>query len=73
MESYATILSGDETLAAEIFYSPVSLRYIVRLVDNEARKDAGIDAIVGTVNVGTFDLAVRHANAFVTGTPVVLP
>lgn len=67
-----TILSGDETLAAEITETPEST-YTVRLIDAETRRDAGIDAIVSTFYGLNIDLAVRHANAWVTQTLVVLP
>lgn len=67
-----TILSGDESLAAEITETPGGT-YVVRLIDNEARVDAGIPGIVNALYGLDIDRAVRHANAWVTQTPVVLP
>lgn len=64
-----TILSGDEALAAEITETP-SGSYTVRLIDEATRRDAGIDAVVDTLYGLDIDLAVRHANAWVTQTPL---
>ena len=71
MEHYATILNGPETLAADILTNPARDRYIVRYIDKETRRDAGIDAVVGEHYTGDVDDAIRHANAWVTQTPVV--
>ena len=70
MKLYMRILSGDETLAAEIYRSPAGTRFLVRMIDEETRRDAGIDALVGTKLVDDVDTAIRHANAWVTQTPV---
>jgi hypothetical protein len=67
---YATILSGDESLAADIFKAPGAERYTVHYVDNDARRDTGIPAIVGLIyGVTSADHAFRYANAWVTQSP----
>jgi len=66
-----TILSGDETLAAEITETSADV-YTVRLIDAEARRDAGESAgdfVLGTFPGLNIDNAVRRANAWVTQTP----
>jgi hypothetical protein len=69
------ICSGDESLAAEITETPQGT-YTVRLIDAEARREAGESAgdfVLDSLYGLDIDLAVRHANAWVTQTPVVLP
>lgn len=67
---YLTILSGDETLAADIHRNPADPeRFIVRCIDEECRRDAGIDAVVQTHYDVDIDRAIRLANAWVTQTP----
>lgn len=67
MRHYATILNGPETLAADILTD--GTYFVVRCIDEETRRDAGIDAVVGThVGVPDADTAIRLANAWVTQT-----
>lgn len=69
MQHYATILSGDETLAADILASSDRDVFTVRCIDEETRRDAGIDAVVCVhVGVPDADTAIRLANAWVTQT-----
>jgi hypothetical protein len=70
MEHYATILNGPETLAADILTNTTRDRFVVRYIDQETRRDAGIPAIFGTYYTHQIDDAMRHANAWVTQTPV---
>jgi len=70
MEHYATILNGPETLAADILANATRDRFVVRYIDEETRRDAGIDAVVGQHYTSNVDDAIRYANAWVTQTPV---
>jgi hypothetical protein len=67
---YATILNGPETLAADIVTNDTRDRFVVRMIDEEARRDSGVDAIVDTYYATDVDDAMRHANAWVTQTPL---
>lgn len=71
MKHYATILNGPETLAAVILASDARDRFLVRYIDEETRRDAGIDAVVGVTLTTDVAEAIARANAFVTETPYV--